>query len=242
LHNLFSTFRVQTMKLSAYLLGLLAVASPIVISATANAQVGNGSDNGNTFTSIVNAGGGGVRGGGGQPSYPSASQSAVDQFSQSLTANSLGDQATFDTINGGDAAPLVAALVPSGVPADGATGKAAANLATTVQGMRGGNGNINATKLSAAVPAYNEYVKALVGELGPEKALASAPNGQKALQGLLSQLVQVASQSAPSTTPSTPSDAPTAPTTPTTPSTPTDPTVPAVPSVPSVPPAPPTPR
>jgi hypothetical protein len=224
------------MKISAYLLGLLAVASPIVVSVSANAQVGNGSDNGNTFTSIVNAGGGGVRGGSGQPSYPSTSQSAVDQFSQSLTANSLGDQATFDTINGGEPGPLVAALVPSGVAADGATGKAAATLATTVQGMRGGNGNINATKLSAAVPAYNEYVKALVGELGPEKALANAPNGQKALQGLLSQLVQVASQSAPTGTPSAPS------TPPSTPSTPTDPTVPAVPSVPSVPPAPPTPR
>jgi hypothetical protein len=221
------------MKLSAYILGLLAVASPIAVSATANAQVGNGSDNGNTFTSIVNAGGGGVRGGSGQPSYPSGSQSAVDQFSQSLTANSLGDQATFDTINGGDTA-----LVPTGVPADGATGKAAASLASTVQGMRGGNGNINATKLSAAVPAYNEYVKALVGELGPEKALASAPNGQKALQGLLSQLVQVASQSAPTGTPSTPDTAPSTPT----PTPPTDPTVPAVPSVPSVPPAPPTPR
>jgi hypothetical protein len=228
------------MKISAYLLGLLAVASPIVVSASANAQVGNGSDNGNTFTSIVNAGGGGVRGGGGQPSYPSASQSAVDQFSQSLTANSLGDQATFDTINGGDAAPLVAALVPSGVAADGATGKAAANLATTVQGMRAGNGSINASKLSAAVPAYNDYVKALVGELGPEKALTGAPSGQKALQGLLSQLVQVASQS----TPAAPTGAPTTPSTPTTPA-PTDPTVPAVPavpSVPSVPPAPPTPR
>ena len=220
------------MKISAYLLGLLAVASPIVVSAGANAQIGSGSDNGNTFTSIVNAGGGGVRGGGGQPSYPSASQSAVDQFSQSLTANSLGDQATFETINGGDAAPLVAALVPSGVAADGATGKAAANLATTVQGMRAGNGSINASKLSAAVPAYNDYVKALVGELGPEKALAGAPSGQKALQGLLSQLVQVASQSAPA--------APTG--APTTPSAPIDPTVPAVPSVPSVPPAPPTPR
>ncbi len=227
------------MKISAYLLGLLAVASPIAFNITAvNAQVGNGSDNGNIFNSFVNVGGGGIRGGGGQPSYASASQSAVDQFSQSLTANSLGDQATFDTINGGAPGPLVAALVPSGVPADGATGKAAANLATTVQGMRSGNGNINATKLNAAVPAYNDYVKALVGELGPEKALANAPAGQKALQGLLSQLVQVASQSAPAPAQSAPST-PTTPTTPATPSTPSDPTVP---SVPTTPPAPPTPR
>jgi hypothetical protein len=193
------------MKISSYLLGMSALASVVAFNLTpANAQLINGSDNGNTFTSIVNTGGGGVVGGG-EPSYADQSQSAVNQFSQSLTANSIGDQATFDTINGGASAPLVAALLPSGVPADGATGKAATTLASTVQGMRTGNGNISATKLNAAVPAYNEYVKALVSELGPEKAVATAPAGQKALQGLLSQLVQVANQSAPaSTTPPAP--------------------------------------
>jgi hypothetical protein len=205
------------MKISS-LLALGAVASLIAIDLVpANAQVGNGSDNGNTFTSITNTGGGGAVGGG-EPAYASQSQSAVNQFSQSLTANSIGDQATFDTINGGASAPLVAALLPTGVPADGATGKAAANLANTVQGMRSGNGNISATKLNAAVPAYNDYVKTLVGEVGPEKAVATAPAGQKALQGLLSQLVQVANQSAPATTtPPTVTPATPDPTTPTTP-------------------------
>ena len=63
--------------------------------------------------------------------------------------------------------------------------------------MRSGNGNINARKLNESVGAYNEYVKVMVGEVGPEKALAGAPAGQRALQALLGQLAQVANQSAP---------------------------------------------
>jgi hypothetical protein len=220
------------MKISSYLLGMGAVASLVALTLTpASAQVGNGSDNGNTFNSITNTGGGGIRGGG-EPSYESQSQSAVNQFSQSLTANAVGDAATFDVINGAEPAPLVASLLPSGVPADGATGKAAANLASTVRGMRASNGNISATKLNASVGAYNDYVKAYVGEVGPDKALAEAPNGQKALQGLLGQLVQIANQSAPAAAP-----APTAPSTPSTPGTPSTPSTPSTPE-PTAPPAP----
>jgi hypothetical protein len=149
-------------------------------------------------------------------------------------------QAAFDTINGGAPAPLVASLLPTGVAADGATGKAATTLATTVQGLRAGNGNINASKLNAAVPAYNDYVKALVGELGPEKAVASGPAGQKALQSLLTQLVGVANQAAPAVAPS----APAAPSTPSAPGAPSAPTVPGAPSAPPAPEptAPPTPK
>ena len=217
------------MKISSYLLGLGAVTSLVALNlAPVNAQVGNGSDNGNTFTSVTNVGGGGIVGGNGGSGYASQSQNAVNQFSQSLTANAVGDAATFDVINGAAPAPLVASLLPAGVAADGATGKAATTLATTVQGMRAGNGNINATKLNASVGAYNEYVKALVGELGPEKAVAGAPVGQKALQGLLGQLVQVANQAAPA-----PAAAPAAPAAPSAPSAPA-PTEPA----PSAPPAP----
>jgi hypothetical protein len=193
------------MKISSYLLGLGAVSSLVALNlAPAHAQVGNGSNNGNIFTSVTSTGGGGTAGGG-EPSYAPQAQSAVNQFSQSLTANAVGDAATFDVINGGAPAPLVAGLLPAGTPADGATGKAAVKLATTVQGMRAGNGNINATKLNDSVGAYNEYVKALVGEVGPEKAVNEAPAGQKALQALLGQLVQVANQSAP-----TPAAAPSA--------------------------------
>ena len=199
------------MKISSYLLGLGAVATSLVALnlAPASAQIGNGSDNGNIFNSITSTGGGGSVGGG-EPSYVSGSQNSVNQLSQSLTANAVGDAATFDVINGAAPAPLVTSLLPAGVAADGATGKAASILATTVQGMRSSNGNISATKLNASVGAYNDYVKALVGELGPEKALSDAPNGQKALQSVLGQLIQVASQSSPgSPAPSAP--APSAP-------------------------------
>jgi hypothetical protein len=219
------------MKMSSYFLGVGAVASLVALNLSpASAQIGNGSDNGNTFNSIVNTGGGGVVGSG-QPSYASQSQIAVNQFSQSLTANSVGDAATFDVINGAEPAPLVAALLPSGVAADGATGKAAANLASTVQGLRAGNGDINAQKLNASVGAYNDYVRAYVGEVGPEKALTDAPVGQKALQGLLGQLVQVATQAspAPAAVPSTPDTTVPAPSTPPAPSTSPDPTTPPAP-------------
>jgi hypothetical protein len=214
------------MKISSYLLGMGAVASLVALNITpAHAQFANGSDNGNTFNSVTNTGGGGVRGGG-EPSYESQSQSAVNQFSQSLNANAVGDAATFDVINGAEPAPLVAALLPSGVPADGATGKAAANLASTIKGMRASNGNINATKLNASVGAYNDYVKAYVGEVGPDKALANPPSGQRALQGLLGQLVQIANQSTPAAAPAP--TAPSAPPVPVAPSTP-EPTAPPTP-------------
>ena len=205
------------MKISSYLLGLGAVATSLFALnlAPASAQIGNGSDNGNIFNSITSTGGGGSVGSG-EPSYVSGSQNAVNQLSQSLTANTVGDAATFDVINGAAPAPLVTALLPAGVAADGATGKAASNLANTVQGMRSSNGNISATKLNASVGAYNNYVKALVGELGPEKALSDAPNGQKALQSVLGQLIQVASQSSPTAAPA-PSMAPSAPSAPTPP-------------------------
>ncbi len=219
------------MKISSYLLGLSAITSLVALNlAPANAQFLNGSDNGNTFTSVTNVGGGGIVGGNGEIGYASQSQAAVNQFSQSLTANAVGDAATFDVINGAAPAPLVATLLPAGVAADGATGKAATTLATTVQGMRAGNGNINATKLNASVGAYNDYVKALVGELGPEKAVAGAPTGQRALQGLLGQLIQVANQAAPAAAPSAP-----APSAPAVPSTPAMPSAPPAPSAPPVP-------
>ena len=222
------------MKISSYLLGLGAVTSLVALNlAPANAQFFNGSDNGNTFTSVTNVGGGGIVGGNGGSGYAAQSQSAVNQFSQSLTANAVGDAATFDVINGAEPAPLVAALLPAGVAADGATGKAATTLAGTVKGMRAGNGNIDAAKLNASVGAYNEYVRALVGELGPEKAVASAPIGQKALQGLLGQLVQVANQAAPSAAPAAPS-APAVPSAPA-PSAPPEPAAPPAPAAPAMP-------
>ena len=49
---------------------------------------------------------------------------------------------------------------------------------------------------SASAGAFNQYVKALVGELGPDAAVATAPSAQKVVQGLLSQLIRVANQAA----------------------------------------------
>ena len=83
------------MKISAYLLGLSAIAIAALNVAPASAQIGNGSDNGNMFNSITNTGGGGSTRGG-EPSYASQSQNSVNQLSQSLTANTVGDAATFD--------------------------------------------------------------------------------------------------------------------------------------------------
>jgi hypothetical protein len=155
------------------------------------AQVDGGNDNGSGREAIT-----APLAGSRQTTYTSQSQAAIDRFSKSLTANSVGDAATFDVINGGAPAALVAVLLPTGVAADGATGQAASTLAKTIQGLRSGDGKIDAVKLNASVGAFNQYVKTLVGEIGPERAVAEAPVGQRAVQGLLTQLVRVANQAA----------------------------------------------
>ena len=181
-----------TMKITAYLLGLGAVTSALLCHLTpVSAQIAGGNDNGSGREAIV-----APLAGSRQSAYIAPSQAAVDRFSQALTASSIGDAATFDVINGGAPAPLVTVLLPTGVAADGATGKAASNLASTIQGLRSPDGKIDARKLNSSVGAFNQYVKALVGELGPDRAVANAPIGQKAVKGLLSQLIQVANQAA----------------------------------------------
>jgi hypothetical protein len=184
------------MKTLAYLLGLGAAASTILAFTPVFAQTNGGNDNGSGKEAIY-----APFPRGGQSAEISQRQNAINQFSQSLTANSVGDAVTFDVINGAAPAPLVAALLPSGVAANGVTGRAATTLASSVQGMRSGNGHIDPTKLKASIDAFNNYVKALVGEIGPEQALANVPTGQKALQGLLAQFVRVASQGTPSAPP-----------------------------------------
>ncbi|WP_373541086.1 hypothetical protein [Chamaesiphon sp.] len=182
-----------TMKLATYLVGLGAVTSALLGNLTpVRAQIAGGNDNGSGREAIV-----APLPGNRQSAYIAQSQTAVDRFSQSLTASSIGDAATFDVINGGAPAPLVAVLLPTGMATDGTTAKAAQNLASTLQGMRSGDGKIDASKLNRSVGAFNQYVTALVGELGPDAAVATAPVGQKAVQGLLSQLVRVANQAAP---------------------------------------------
>lgn len=185
------------MKLLACLLGLGAMAGSMLFDLTpVYAQISGGNDNGSGREAIS-----APRSRNRQSPEASRRQTALDEFSQSLNANTVGDAVLFDVINGGAPAPLVAALLPTGLAADSATGKAAATLADTVRGLRAANGNIDTNKLQASIGAFNNYVRTLVGEVGPEKAVADASDGQKALRGLLSQLVQVASQGAAATPP-----------------------------------------
>jgi hypothetical protein len=187
------------MKLLACLLGLGAMTGSMLFDPNpVCAQTAGGNDNGSGREAIS-----APRSRNTQSPDTARRQTALDEFSKSLSANSVGDAVLFDVINGGAQAPLVAALLPTGLTADSATGKAAVTLADTVRGLRAANGNIDTNKLQASIGAFNNYVKTLVGEIGPDKAVTDAPSGQKALQGLLGQLVQVASQ-ATSTTPSTP--------------------------------------
>jgi hypothetical protein len=202
----------MNMKLSSYWLGLGVVASAIALNLNpATAQLTTGADFTGIATQATSVGGGGQKGGG-APTFEPQTQAAVDQVGQSLNANNVGDATVFDVMNGANPAPLATALTPQGVPADGATAKAASATASAVQGLRNSNGTINASKLAPAVAAYNDYIQAMVGEVGPEKALSSAPPAQKALQVSLGQLVQVANQAAPAPAPdAAPAPAPGAP-------------------------------
>jgi hypothetical protein len=128
-----------------------------------------------------------------QITYPPTIQTAVDRFSQSLSADRIGHLPTFEVINGGATDPLAKSLLPAGVANDGATSKAARDLANTLQGMRSTGGKIDAAKLNASVGAYNNYVRVLGTEVG-ERAPIVAPVAQKAVKGLLSSLLQVANQ------------------------------------------------
>ncbi|AFY94338.1 hypothetical protein [Chamaesiphon minutus] len=185
------------MKLLAYLLGLGAITGSMLLDLTpVYAQIGGGNDNG-TGREAISA----PRSRNTQSPEAARRQAALDEFSKSLTSNSVGDAALFDVINGGAPAPLVAALLPAGLAADSATSKAATTLADTVRGLRAANGNIDTNKLQASIDAFNDYVKTLVSEIGPDKAVTDAPSGQKALQGLLGRLVQIASQGAAMTPP-----------------------------------------
>lgn len=126
--------------------------------------------------------------------YPPTIQTAVDRFSQSLSAERIGHVPTFEAINGGATAPLAKSLLPAGVAVDGSTAKAARDLANILQGMRSNSGKIDAAKLNAAVGAYNNYVKVLGVEVGAERAPIVVPVAQKAVKRLLSSLLQVANQ------------------------------------------------
>ena len=184
------------MKISSYCLGLGATAAVLALNlAPARAEFGSTSDNGNTFTSVTDVRGGGLRGSS-KPGYPAAVQNAVDGVSQFLNANNAGDPDVFALMNGATLAPgtIAELFVPTGAAPDGATAQSVVPLIMAIQGIRTGNGGIDAAKLNMALPAYNDYVSAMVGEVGAVKALANAPTGQKTLQVLLEQFVEMATK------------------------------------------------
>jgi hypothetical protein len=93
----------------------------------------------------------------------------------------------------------IASLLPAGVAADGATGKAANNLAGTGAGMRSVWKSVRPSSAHQLVPTMTT-LRLLVGETRPREALVVAYR-TKALQSVLGQLIQVASQSSPTAAP-----------------------------------------
>lgn len=162
-------------KVSSLLLALGTLTSTLgpIPRASAQSVPGNGSNVGNNIQFIFQAP---------QTSAPAAlSPTALTnftQFSQSITPNSVGPN-LFSVFNGGSPAALALSLVPSGAAPDGTTAIAAAKVAQSVQGIRDGGGNLNPIKLSIATDSYNEYIKAMVLEIGGAKAIANLTDPQK---------------------------------------------------------------
>lgn len=166
----------MNVKISASLLALGTLTSSILLGlapVSAQSVPGNGSTSGNNiqflFTPV-------------QTAAPSAlsptAQANFNQFSQSITPNSVGSS-LFNVFNGGSPAALALSLVPPGAAANGPTASAAAKLAESLQGIRDGGGNLNPMKLSTATDNYNEYIKAMVPEIGGAQAIASLTDPQK---------------------------------------------------------------
>jgi hypothetical protein len=168
----------MNLKISASLLALGTLTSAVLLGTTpVSAQTGNGSDVGNNVQFLINQV---------QTFAPSSItppiQAALTTFSQSVNPNSVSP-AVFSALSGGSPAPLAAALIPTGVTANGPTATSAADLAASLNGVRDAGGNINAQKASIAVGKYNAYVAALVAEVGGDKAIASIADAQKSANG-----------------------------------------------------------
>jgi hypothetical protein len=191
----------MNLKLSSSLLGICALTGTMMLgvgSASAQIAPGAASGNGSTFTNNNQF----IYGRGTSNTSSSVSpkaQAAVNQVSQTLTANNVG-QPVFSALTGSPEA-LASELVPAGVAPNGPTASAAAAVASSMPGLRDGSGNINIDKLGSAVDAYNNYVAALVGEVGGDKAIALLADAQKSggkgsaqtpVQSVLTQLVQAA--------------------------------------------------
>jgi hypothetical protein len=166
----------MNMKISSSLLALATLTSTSLLGfapVSAQSVPGNGSTVGNNIQFIFNTA---------QTAVPAAlsptAQANLNQFSQSITPNSVGSS-LFNVFSGGSPTALALSLVPSGAAVDGSTAMAAAKLAQSLQGIRDGGGNLNPSKLSTSTDNYNEYIKAMVSEIGGAQAIASLTDPQK---------------------------------------------------------------
>jgi hypothetical protein len=166
----------MNVKISSSLLALGTLTSAILLNlapVSAQSVPGNGSTSGNNiqflFTPVQTATG---------TALSPTAQANFTQFSQSITPNSVGSS-LFNVFSGGSPAALALSLVPSGAAADGSTAMAGAKLAESLVGIREGSGNLNPNKLSTATDNYNSYIKAMVGEIGGDRAIASLTDPQK---------------------------------------------------------------
>jgi hypothetical protein len=156
------------------------------------------------------SGSGAARGQSTRSSFEPALQAKVDAAGASLSAESISGSQTvgsgsvtvdpaaakalIEVINSpaGSNPEALASLVTS--LGGGESGKA---LASSLLGLRGGNGAINASVLSGAVTAYNSYLNGLVSAgnvVGKPTSeldafLQGLPAGQKATQVLLTKLL-----------------------------------------------------
>ena len=196
--------------LSAIVTG--ALISPVLLSAStpASAQVRFGNVGSEGVNSIV--GSGSKRRGAGQSisSFDTNIQSKINSTSAGLTVASVSGTQTVlgQTVNVDSAAmqtafDLINSPMGADTPARAAfaqslgNSSSAQNLALSMQGMRKGDGTIDATVLTNSVNAYNAYIQTLASDpKAPTRAseidtyVQSLPPGQKAAQVLLGKLLE----------------------------------------------------
>jgi hypothetical protein len=196
--------------LSAIVTG--ALISPVLLSASApaSAQVRFGNVGSEGVNSIV--GSGSKRRGAGQSisSFEPNIQSKINSTSAGLTVASLsgtqtvsGQTVNVDSATMQTAFDLINSPMGADTPARAAfaqslgNSSSAQNLALSMQGMRKGDGTIDATVLTNSVNAYNAYIQTLASDpKAPTRSgeidtyVQSLPPGQKVAQVLLGKLLE----------------------------------------------------
>ncbi len=185
--------------------------SPVLLSAPASAQVRFGNVGSEGVNSIV--GSGSKRRGASQSisSFDTNIQSKINSTSAGLTVASvsgtqtvLGQTVNVDPATMQTAFDLINSPMGADTPARAAfaqslgNSSSAQNLALVMQGMRKGDGTIDATVLTNSVNAYNAYIQTLASD--PKASarstsefdtyIQSLPPGQKVAQVLLGKLLE----------------------------------------------------